>query len=214
MNLTKRSALLVAACALGATGCKKSEPPPPVSAAPAASTAAATDPNAGHDLVATTCLSCHSEHMLAQQRLTQAQWSKVVTKMIGWGATLQPSEEAPLVTYLASHYGPDAGAYDTTHLTASAAADELAVLPDDPFPKGDAARGKALFADKCAGCHGPEAKGSIGVLLVDRPFLYRAADFAATVRKGRGKMTPVALSDGEIGDVLAHLRALTNAPVK
>ena len=40
----------------------------------------------------------------------------------------------------------------------------------------------------------------------------RPADFARSVRRGRGKMLPLALSDAEIGDVLAHLRSLRNPP--
>jgi hypothetical protein len=45
-----------------------------------------------------------------------------------------------------------------------------------------------------------------------RAFLYRAADVAKTIRKGRGKMLPLPLSDAEIADVLAHLRRLKNPP--
>jgi len=166
----------------------------------------------GRALVAGACLSCHSEHMLAQQRLTQAQWSKVVTKMVGWGANLEPAEVAPLVSHLASSYGPDAGPYEPETMAAAEAPAELAATGDDPFPVGDAARGRALFVDKCSGCHGNDARGHIGVSLIDRPVLYRPADVARAVRRGRGKMLPLPLTDAEIGDVLSHLRSLRNAP--
>ena len=164
----------------------------------------------GKKLVAGACLSCHTEHMLAQQRLTPTQWTKTVTKMVSWGANLEPSEEGPLVRYLSRKYEPDAGAYVAETLSAAEAVAEIEPTPDGTFPAGDAERGKALFVDKCSGCHGADARGGIGVLLVDRPFLYRASDFAKTVRKGRGKMLPLSLSDAEIGDVLAHLRTLKN----
>ena len=157
------------------------------------------------------CLSCHSEGMFAQQRLTQAQWQKTVTKMVGWGANVEPREVAPLVAYLSSTYGPDAGDYTPETITGDEAAAEIAPTPDDPLPTGDAERGKPLFIDKCSGCHGADARGHIGVLLIDRPVLYRAADFTKMVRKGRGKMLPLVMSDAEIGDVLAHLRKLRNA---
>ena len=166
----------------------------------------------GHALAVASCLSCHSESMLAQQRLTSAQWAKVVTKMAGWGANLEPAEVGPLVTYLSATYGPDAGGYEPETLSPADAIGELAPLPDAPLPTGDAARGHALYADKCSGCHGADARGHVGVTLIDRPFLYRAADFARTVRKGRGKMLALPLTDAEIGDVLAHLRSLRNAP--
>jgi cytochrome c5 len=166
----------------------------------------------GAKLLAGACLSCHSEHMLRQQRLTQAQWAKVVTKMVGWGAVLEPAEVGPLVSYLSASYGPDAGPYELETMAAGDGPSELGATGDEPFPPGDATRGRALYADKCSGCHGSDARGHIGVTLIDRPFLYRAADFARTVRKGRGKMLPIPLSDGEIADALAHLRTLRNPP--
>lgn len=178
-------------------------------ARPSASVSAGAE---GKALVQGGCLSCHSEHMLAQQRLTQAQWQKTVTKMVAWGANVEPGEVAPLVAYLAENHGPDAGAYVAETIPAAEALAEIAPMPDDPLPPGDPARGKPLYTDKCQGCHGPDARGAIGVNLVDRPFLYRAADVAKTIRKGRGKMLPIALSDAEIADVLAYLRTLKNPP--
>ncbi len=177
------------------------------SASASANASASAD---GRALVVGACLSCHSEHMLAQQRLTEAQWSKVVTKMVGWGANLEPAEVAPLVAYLSASYGPDAGPYEPATMPANEGPAELAATGDDPFPTGDAPRGRTLYGEKCAGCHGNDARGHIGVTLIDRPFLYRPADFAGTIRRGRGKMLPLALSDAEIGDVLAHLRGLRN----
>jgi mono/diheme cytochrome c family protein len=162
----------------------------------------------GQALVKGACLSCHSEEMLAQQRLTEAQWTKTVTKMVGWGANLEPKDTAPLTAWLAATYGPDAGPYVAAPIDVDAAAAEIAPLPDGPYAGGDAERGRAIYTDKCSGCHGPEARGHIGVLLVDRPFLYRARGFAETVRHGRGKMAPIAMGDAEIADVLAHLRRL------
>lgn len=177
-------------------------------AAPVTTAPALISPEEGRALVKGACLSCHSEEMLAQQRLTEAQWTKTVTKMVSWGANLEPRDTAPLTVWLAATYGPDAGAYVAAPIDVDAAAAEIAPLPDGPFAGGDAERGRALYTDKCSGCHGPEARGHIGVLLVDRPFLYRAQSFAETVRRGRGKMTPIAMTDPELADVLAHLRRL------
>jgi mono/diheme cytochrome c family protein len=175
------------------------------------STSTSTSNTDAHTIVVNGCLSCHTEHMLLQQRLTQAQWQKVVTKMVGWGANVEPAEVAPLVAYLSANYGPDAGAYVAETIPAAEAAAELAAQ-QDPFPAGDAQRGEALYIDKCSGCHGADAHGHIGVSLIDRPFLYRAVDFAKIIRKGRGKMLPLAMSDADIANVLAHLRRLHNAP--
>jgi mono/diheme cytochrome c family protein len=130
--------------------------------------------------------------------------------MVGWGANLEPAEVGPLVSYLSASYGPDAGAYEVESMPAADAPAELAPAGDEAFPPGDATRGRALYVEKCSGCHGAEARGHIGVALIDRPFLYRPADVARTVRRGRGKMLPIPLSDAEIADVLAHLRTLRN----
>jgi len=162
----------------------------------------------GRSLVTSACLSCHTEEMLAQQRLTEAQWTKTVTKMVGWGANLEPHEVKPLALYLSASYGLDAGAFEPAAVPAAEAVSELVPQDDAPFPPGDAERGRAFFTDRCAGCHGTEARGHIGVNLVERPILYRAADLAKTVRKGRGKMVAMPLTDAEVGDVLAHLRRL------
>lgn len=171
---------------------------------------ASVDTADGHALVVGACLSCHTEHMLLQQRLTEAQWQKVVTKMVGWGANLDPTEVRPLVAYLSASYGPDAGEYAPETISAATAAAEIAPLPDDPLPAGDAERGKPVYVEKCSACHGADARGAIGVLLVERPLLYRAPDVVNIVRKGRGKMLPVKLSDAELADILAHLRRLRN----
>jgi mono/diheme cytochrome c family protein len=173
--------------------------------------AAAAD---GKEIVRGACLSCHTEHMLAQQRLTPAQWTKTVGKMTVWGANLDPKEVEPLVAYLSAMGGPDAGAYVAETVSAADAVAEVEPTPDAPIPTGDAERGKPLFINKCSGCHGAEAQGAIGVALVDKPFLYRAADFAKTIRRGRGKMIAQPLTDAEIGDLLAHLRSLRNPPLK
>jgi mono/diheme cytochrome c family protein len=176
-------------------------------------TAAAATPLDGKKLVRDACLSCHSEHMLAQQRLTPAQWQKTVGKMVIWGANLDPKEIDPVVAYLVSTSGTGAGPFVPETVPAGDALTEIAALPDDPFPPGDIERGKRLFVDKCSACHGSDARGALGVALVDKPFLYRAVEFSRTVRRGRGKMIAIPLGDAEIGDVLAYLRSLRNAPL-
>lgn len=186
---------------------KKETPPPPIVAAEAAAPVEPVVADA-RDIATKSCLSCHTMAMLEQQRLTEAQWTKVVTKMVGWGANLEPSDQPALIAWLAGSFGPDAGAYGEE--TGSEPELTSAILPteDRVFAGGNAEHGKALFVDRCSGCHGPDARGHIGVNLVDRPFLYRADAFAATIRKGRGKMPPAKIDDADVADILAHLRAL------
>ena len=47
-----------------------------------------------------TCLACHQDDVIRQQRLTQAQWDRELNKMIGWGARLQPEDRQTLLDYL------------------------------------------------------------------------------------------------------------------
>jgi len=188
--------------------CEKKKPDVAVvDAAAPAPVAMAPD---GRKIVEGACLSCHSEEMLLQQRLTEAQWTKTVTKMAGWGANLDPADKDALIKYLAANYGPDAGVFEPAMVTAEAAAQALEPTPDGPYANGVVDHGKAAFIDKCSGCHGQDAHGSIGVNLVERPFLYRAGDVAEVVRRGRGKMPPAVVAERDLADILAFLRTLRN----
>ena len=53
-----------------------------------------------------TCLGCHEEDVIRQQRLTRAQWDREITKMTNWGAQVKPEERDPILNYLVGRYGP------------------------------------------------------------------------------------------------------------
>jgi DMSO/TMAO reductase YedYZ molybdopterin-dependent catalytic subunit len=53
-----------------------------------------------------TCLVCHDEDVIRQQRLTRAQWDREVNKMIGWGCRVQPDTREALLDYLTNIAGP------------------------------------------------------------------------------------------------------------
>jgi DMSO/TMAO reductase YedYZ molybdopterin-dependent catalytic subunit len=55
---------------------------------------------------ASTCMGCHDEHMMQQQRLTRAQWDQEVNKMTNWGAPVKPDTREALLDYLSSRYEP------------------------------------------------------------------------------------------------------------
>ena len=214
-RLTGRSALL-AACALALAACHDRTTGTQSAGAAADASALLADAGAAVSpewLVKNDCLACHTVQMLEEQRLTAKQWGAVVKKMVGWGAPVDPATSDVLVAYLAEHYGPDAGAYDPPLITPAEATLAFAPEDDGPLARGEPARGATLYRDRCAACHGAEARGQLGVALVDRPLLYRAASFAAVIRKGKGRMDPAPdTSDGEIADLLAHLRAALPAP--
>lgn len=51
-----------------------------------------------------TCLGCHGEEAMAQQRLSRGQWEKEVEKMQRWGARVTPENKESLVEYLSKKY--------------------------------------------------------------------------------------------------------------
>lgn len=219
--MSRRALLFVLLAALGG-GChrERDRPAPDATAsAPApASAAAASDANVvseatGRSLVENNCLSCHAADMVAQQRLTAKQWASVVKKMHGWGAPVEPENVEPLIAYLAAHQGPSAAPYAPAAVPAAEAARAVDPLPDGPFAGGDAKKGLVAYHEMCAPCHAENGRGAeVGVNLVDRPLLHRAADFARWVRVGRGRMPGFKdVGDAQIADLLAHLRALTPA---
>ena len=56
--------------------------------------------------VESACYACHSADLLAQQRLTEKQWTASVEKMVRWGAEVPADKKDVIVTYLAKHFGP------------------------------------------------------------------------------------------------------------
>ena len=53
------------------------------------------------------CYACHSADLIAQQRLTEKQWTATVEKMMRWGAAVKDEDKAAVIAYLANHFGPD-----------------------------------------------------------------------------------------------------------
>jgi hypothetical protein len=52
------------------------------------------------------CTICHSSDLITQQRLDHSMWTKVVDKMIKWGAPVSSSEREFVLDYLSGSYGP------------------------------------------------------------------------------------------------------------
>ncbi|HVO97466.1 MAG TPA: molybdopterin-dependent oxidoreductase [Bryobacteraceae bacterium] len=53
-----------------------------------------------------TCLTCHEEDVIRQQRLTRAQWDREITKMTNWGAPVKPGNRESILNYLSRYFGP------------------------------------------------------------------------------------------------------------
>jgi mono/diheme cytochrome c family protein len=85
--------------------------------------------------------------------------------------------------------------------------------------KGDAAKGKALYAKRCGTCHGPEGEPKEAVakmMKVEIPHIGSKEvqakshdDLKKVVTAGQGKMKGVTgLSDADVGDLVAFMRTL------
>jgi DMSO/TMAO reductase YedYZ molybdopterin-dependent catalytic subunit len=53
-----------------------------------------------------SCLACHDDDVIQQQRLTRAQWDTEINKMVGWGAKVSDQDRSALLDFFASRYGP------------------------------------------------------------------------------------------------------------
>jgi len=156
------------------------------------------------------CMICHSEEMIATQRLTPAQWKTEVEKMVGWGSPLPKEQVQPLIDYLAAEYGD--GKPPAT--LARIAYDEALKLvrpegPSTAASKADTERGVNLYTKHCSACHGPEGQGAeLGPNLVERSVLLRPSDFHEVIEGGRRRMPGFQklISRGEEDDILAWLR--------
>ena len=105
-----------------------------------AQTLPALPQGAGLEVVQSRCLSCHGDDLIQGQRLTTTGWTREVEKMVRWGARVTDAEKAPLVAYLAAHFGVRPAA---TAVTASATTGASA-----------SAAGEAVFTRSCLTCHG------------------------------------------------------------
>ena len=156
------------------------------------------------------CLICHSEEMIVNQRLTPAQWKAEVEKMVGWGAPLAKEEEPPLTAFLAEQYSPATPPARLSRTTYLKALNQVSPEePAEPLATGDPTSGAKLYADNCANCHGPNARGAeLGPNLVEKPVLFRPTEYRAVLRLGRRRMPgfQAALKPEQETALLAWLR--------
>ncbi len=69
---------------------------------------AALPPGPGADKVGRACLGCHDTSIISQQQLDRSAWTRVLDKMIRWGAPVRPADREAILHYLATHFFPSA----------------------------------------------------------------------------------------------------------
>jgi mono/diheme cytochrome c family protein len=73
---------------------------------------------------------------------------------------------------------------------------------------GDVVQGEAIFQRECAGCHGEQAQGGVGPVLVATGL--DATEVAATVEQGRGVMPAGIVAGQEQADVVAYVVSISS----
>lgn len=159
-------------------------------------------------LIIARCSVCHSEDLIAQQRLPRASWKATVEKMKHWGAEISNDEADLLVRYLSVRYHPGAPDHLPPLASELRKAEPLAQEPVAEGPlTGVAARGSSTFEHNCQACHGTGAMGGMGPKLAKNPILKHEDLFWETVLHGRGPMPAwgSVLSEQDIADIHAWL---------
>ena len=86
---------------------------------------------------------------------------------------------------------------------------ELKAVAAKEIALGDPARGQQLFADTCAGCHGPNGSGGgIGPKLAESGISLGVVK--ATIDGGNSVMPAGLVKGGDEEDVLAYLNTILN----
>ena len=103
----------------------------------------------GRAILQSACTQCHDLSSITNLRLDRAGWEEVVAEMMSLGVSMRDSEVDVAVTYLVSHFGPDANTGAVTVRTG--------------LPAGTGVEAVRLA---CGRCHGTE---KITRLKLDRP---------------------------------------------
>jgi mono/diheme cytochrome c family protein len=80
--------------------------------------------------------------------------------------------------------------------------------PAEPGAAGDAARGEAIFASECAGCHGEGGTGGAGPVLIETGL--DATEVATVVQQGRGVMPAGIVTGQDQADVVAYVVSISS----
>jgi len=59
------------------------------------------------ELINAQCRICHTTEYLTQQRLSEAAWTKTITKMKKFGANVSDADVAALAKFAATYWNPD-----------------------------------------------------------------------------------------------------------
>jgi cytochrome c5 len=91
----------------------------------------------GKNILNTSCVSCHGLEVYAGRQATKDEWKGVISRMAGYGASLDAKQSEVLADYLTAHFGKPDGSKPEAPATAA---------NDDAIKK--------VMEASCGGCHG------------------------------------------------------------
>jgi len=154
----------------------------------------------GHDEFMRACVSCHSaRYVTMQPPFSRRQWQATVRKMIdAYGAPADEFQVAKIIEYLCAIDGDGPGPQiqnsstddDEIGATATAALPEptesapaFEVSDNGHDHEANVDRGRVVFKEDCAGCHGEFGRGdgAAGQHLLPKPADLTAARFSGVI---------------------------------
>ncbi len=107
------------------------------------------------------CSGCHSVDRATSQRMTRAEWTGVVSDMVGRGAQGSSAELDNVVSYLSANFGKSNAPPSPVALPAAAASAPQATVEEAPLRAEDIAQAKRLIQENgCLTCHRVSETGS------------------------------------------------------
>jgi len=64
----------------------------------------------GKALLIETCTQCHAEGLITAQTRTSEEWADIISRMVGFGATIGERQQAEILTYLKTNLNKAGGA--------------------------------------------------------------------------------------------------------
>ena len=164
------------------------------------------------------CLICHTEDVIAGQRLTPIQWKAEIDKMVNWGSPLPKEAELPLIDYLARRYSNRTA----PTLAVRAPLRKVGSL-ELPGPgrtgtpiNGDPEHGSRVYNANCATCHGQTGLGGdMGPSLAGKAILAHPREYDQILKQGLRRMPgfQTTMTNKDQADVLAWLQRQSYPPI-